>query len=129
MPACLPSIMGGTVYVKTLVLAAALLGWLVASLIAFVVVALVGFLGIALAGLFIAFVSTQVELESGGIAGGAYGTDMIRQQTQAERAMSGEQRVNKRHEESLAVQSARFFKHLGLGLALIGLGGFAYNYL
>lgn len=116
-------------YVKTIAVAVILSGWLVASLIAFVVVALVSFLGIALVGVFIAFVSAQVEMESGGIAGGAYGVGMIQHQVKAEREMSREQRAAQRHERSLAVQSARFFKHLGLALALIGFSGFAYNHL
>ena len=40
--------------------------------------------------------------------------------------MSREQRAAQRHEGSLAMKSARFFKHLGMGLTLIGLGGFLY---
>jgi hypothetical protein len=46
---------------KVLMMAAA--GWLAASLVAFVIVALVDFLGIGLIGVFIAFASSQVELE------------------------------------------------------------------
>lgn len=116
-------------YVRTIMVAVILSGWLIAALIAFVIVALVSFLGIALVGVFIAFVSTQVELESGGNAGGAYGASMIQHQANAEREMSREQRAAQRHERSLAVQSARFFRHFGLALALIGFGGFAYNHL
>lgn len=116
-------------YVRTLIAVVALCGWLVAALVAFVIVALVSFFGVGLIGVFIAFVSTQVELESGGMAGGAYGASMIQHQVKVERDLSSEQRAASRHEHSLAVESARFFKHFGLGLALIGFAGFAYSYL
>jgi hypothetical protein len=114
---------------KVLMIAAAGVGWLAASLVAFVIVALVDFLGIGLIGVFIAFASSQVELESGNNAGGAYGVSMIAKRTESERQMSPEQRAASRHDRSLVVSSARFFRHFGLGLALIGFGGFAYRYL
>jgi hypothetical protein len=114
--------------VKVLMMAAAGVGWLAASLMAFVIVALVDFLGIGLIGVFIAFASSQVELESGNNAGGAYAADMLQRQTESERQMSPE-RTASRHDRSLVVNSARFFRHFGLGLALIGFGGFAYRYL
>jgi hypothetical protein len=114
---------------KVLMMAAAGVGWLAASLVAFVIVALVDFLGIGLIGVFIAFASSQVELESGNNAGGAYAADMLQKQTESERQMSPEQRASSRHEQSLVIHSARFFRHFGLGLALIGFGGFAYRYL
>jgi hypothetical protein len=116
-------------HTKVLIMAAAGVGWLAASLVAFVIVALVGFLGIGLIGVFIAFASSQVELESGNNAGGAYAADMLLKQTESERQMSPEQRASSRHEQSLVIHSARFFRHFGLGLALIGFGGFAYRYL
>lgn len=116
-------------YAKAIATAAALVGWLLASVAAFVVVAIVDFLGVALIGVFIAFASSQVELETGKSAGTAYGAGMLPKQLEAERQMSVEQRASNRHELSLAVQSARFFKHFGLALAVIGFGGFAYRYL
>jgi hypothetical protein len=114
---------------KILMMAATAVGWLAASLVAFVIVALVDFLGVGLIGVFIAFVSSQVELESGNTAGGAYGASMIAKQYESERRMSPEQRAASRNERSVVVQSARFFRHFGFGLALIGFGGFAYRYL
>lgn len=109
--------------------AAAALGWIAASLMAFAIVALVDFLGIGLIGVFIAFASSQVELESGHGAGGAYGAGMLGKQQEAERQMSREQRMAGRNERSLTMQSTRFFRHFGLALALIGFGGFACRYL
>jgi hypothetical protein len=114
---------------KSIVIAVALSGWFLASLIAFVIVALFDFLGVGLIGVLIAFVATQFELESGGIAGGAYGASMIHHQLEADRQMSQEQRAARRNERSLSVQSTRFFRHFGIALALIGFGGFAYTYL
>jgi hypothetical protein len=114
---------------RFIVTAVAIFGWLAASLVAFVVVALVDFLGIGLIGVLIAFASAQVELDSDTGAGGAYGAGMIAKQAEAERQMSPEQRVASRNERSVAIQSARFFRHFGLALAIIGFGGFAYRYL
>jgi hypothetical protein len=114
---------------KSIVIAVALAGWSIAALIAFVIVALFDFLGVGLIGVLIAFVATQFELESGGIAGGAYGASMIHHQMEADRQMSSEQRAAKRTERSLSVQSTRFFRHFGVALAVIGFGGFAYTYL
>lgn len=114
---------------KVLMMAAAGVGWLAASLVAFVIVALVDFLGVGLIGVFIAFVSAQIELDSEKGAGGAYGASMIAKQVEAERQMSPEQRAASRHDRSLVIHSARFFRHFGLALTLIGFGGFAYRYL
>jgi hypothetical protein len=114
---------------KSIIIAVALAGWFVASLIAFVIVALFGFLGVGLIGVLMAFVAAQFELESGGIAGGAYGASMIHHQLEADRQMSQEQRAARRNEQSFSVQSTRFFRHFGIALALIGFGGFAYTYL
>ena len=114
---------------KSIVIAIALAGWFAASLVAFVIVALFDFLGVGVIGLLIAFVATQVELESGSIAGGAYGASMIHRQLEAARQMSPEQRAAQRDERFLAVLSTRFFRNLGIALAVIGFGGFAYRYL
>jgi hypothetical protein len=114
---------------KSVVIAVALAGWFAASLIAFVIVALFDFLGVGLIGVLIAFVATQFELETSAVAGGAYGASMIHHQMEADRQMSPEQRAARRDEHSLVVQSTRFFRHFGMGLALIGFGGFAYTYL
>jgi hypothetical protein len=114
---------------KSIVIAVAPAGCFVASLIAFVIVALFDFLGVGLIGVLIAFVATQFELESGGIAGGAYGASMIHHQLEADRQMPQEQRAARRNEQAFSVQSTRFFRHIGIALALIGFGGFAYIYL
>lgn len=103
---------------KSIVIAVVLAGWFVGALIAFVTVALFGFLGVGLVGVLIAFVATQFELD-------AYAAGMIHHQLEADRQMSQEQRAAKRNEQSFFVQSTRFFRHLGIALALIGFGGFA----
>jgi hypothetical protein len=113
---------------KSIVIAVALIGWFFASLIAFVVVALFDFLGVAVIGVLIAFVSNQGELHSGSSTGGTYGAAMIRHQT-GEQQPSPERRAAERVEHSLIGQSARFFRHFGIALAVIGFGGFAYRYL
>lgn len=120
---------GWMIYGRTILIAVAIVGWFLASLFAFVLVTLFGFLGVGLIGLLIAFVATQFELESGGIAGSAYGGSVIQHQMEADRGMSPEQRAAKRHEQGFSVLSTRFFRQFGMALAVIGLGGFAYRYL
>jgi hypothetical protein len=114
---------------KSFVIAVSLIGLLVASLAAFVTVALVGFFGIGLIGLLIVFICTQVELEADGVAGGGLTPGMFAQQLKARREMSQEQRALDHEAQSLAANSLRFFKHFGMGLAVIGFGGFAYYQL
>ena len=113
---------------KTILVAVALAGWFVAALVAFVIGALFDFLGIGLIGVLIAFVATQSELHSDGSTSGTYGAAMIRARM-ADRESSPERRAAERADRSLIAQSARFFRHFGMALALIGFAGFAYSYL
>ena len=87
---------------KTILLAVAAIGWLLASLIAFAIVALFGFFGVGLSGLFVWFTCTQSELHAEAGAG-------------------------RRHVRSWPTQSTRFVKYVGIGLTLIGFGGFLYG--
>jgi hypothetical protein len=109
---------------KSIAVTVAIIGWLLASLIAFVIVALVGVIG-----LLIAFISTQFELDSDGAVAGGINSDLLTRQIRAQREMSPEQRAARRTERSLLAQSVNFFRYFGIGLALIGFGGFAYYQL
>jgi hypothetical protein len=114
---------------KSIAVTVAIMGWLLASLIAFVIVALVGFFGVGVIGLLIAFISTQFELDSDGAVAGGIGSDLLARQIRAQREMSPEQRAARRTEKSLLAQSVNFFRYFGIGLVLIGFGGFAYYQL
>ena len=114
---------------KFIAITVAFIGWFVASLIAFVIVALVGFFGVGIIGLLIVFISTQFELDSDGPVAGGINSDLLARQVQAQRAMSPEQQASRRHEKSSVAQSVNFFRYFGIGLALIGFGGFAYYQL
>jgi hypothetical protein len=96
-------------------MAVVLSGWVLASALAFFIVAWTTFFGIALIGLAICYVSTRFELDANSPLDS--------------RDLTVEQRMSVRHEQSLSIQSARFFKHLGLGLTLIGLCGGLYYQL
>ena len=87
---------------KTILLAVAAVGWLLASLLAFAIVALFGFFGVGLIGIFIWFTCTQSELHA-------------------------ERGANRPLAQSLATQSTRIFKYVGIGLTVIGFGGFLYE--
>jgi hypothetical protein len=106
---------------KSVALAVAAVGWLLASLLAFVIVTLVGFFGIGLIGLLIWFICTRVELEADG------GESLFGAQHQTRQDMTSAERASYRHEQSLAHQSTRFFKNLGIGLTVIGFAGFLYG--
>lgn len=111
-----------------MLIALALSAWLLASAVAFLIVAYTSFFGIAFIGLVICYVSAQFELDSDRPVG-SLATSFLGAQLRAERDLTTEQRRSVRHQQSLSVQSARFFKHFGLGLMAIGLGGGIYYQL
>jgi hypothetical protein len=108
---------------KSIAIAVAAVGWLVASLCAFAIVAMVGFFGIGFIGLLFWFICTRIELESDG------GASLFEQQFRAKQEMSRAERAARHHEQSLAAQSSRFFKNVGIGLTVIGFSGFLYYQL
>ena len=101
-------------------LVVAAIGWLFAALIAYAVVSLFGFFGVGFFGLLILFICTQVELESDA------GARLFAPQAQARQNMSRAERASERHEQSPASKTTRFFRSVGIGLTLIGFGGFLY---
>ena len=111
---------------KAILTAIALSGWLLASVVAFLVVAYTSFFGVGLIGVALWFVATQFELEEDRPVATGSTASLLASQVKARNEMSREQRAAQRHEGSLRARSARFFKHLGIGLTLIGLAGFLY---
>ena len=106
-----------------------LTGWLAASVVAFLIVAYASFFGIAFVGLVIAYCSTQFELDGDRPVGDSRALSFLGAQVRAKEDLTDEQRMAARDEQSLSAQSARFFKHFGLGLLLIGLVGGLYQLL
>jgi hypothetical protein len=113
---------------RSILIAIALSAWLLASIVAFFIVAYMSFFGVAFIGLVICYVSAQFELDSDRPVG-SIATSFLGAQVRAQQELSAEQRQSVRHEQSLAIQSARFFKFFGLGLMAIGLGGGLYYQL
>ena len=111
---------------RTIAIAVAALGWLVAGLIAFVFVVWFGFAGIGLIGLLLWFICVRIELEKDAAVGSGWTPHLIASQHEARERMSGDERARWRHEQSLGLQSVRFFKHLGMALTLIGAACFLY---
>ena len=113
---------------KSLVMAVVLSGWLIAAAAAFLIVAYASFFGIAVVGLMIWFVSARMDLEQDGA--GAVGVGIspgfIARQVQSKSEMSPAERAALRSQRSLEALSTRFFRHLGIALTLIGVGGFLY---
>jgi hypothetical protein len=98
----------------------AAIGWLLAVLIVYAVVTLFGFFGVGFFGLLILFICTQVELES------EAGARLFAGQTQARQTLSRAERASHRQAPSPATNATRYFRFLGIGLTLIGFGGFLY---
>jgi hypothetical protein len=111
---------------RTIALAVAACGWLVASVLVFALVVRVGFFAIGVVGLLLWFVCVRMELEKDAAIGIGRSPELIARQYQARERMSDDERMRWRHEQSLALQSVRFFRHLGIGLTLIGAAGFLY---
>jgi hypothetical protein len=111
---------------RTIALAVAVLGWLIASLTAFALVAQFGFFAIGLIGLLLWFICVRIELEKDAAVGSGWTPHLIGSQHEAREHLSPEQRAAWREEQSLGLQSTRFFKHLGIGLTAIGATGFAW---
>ena len=113
---------------RSILIALALSAWLVASVVAFLIVAYTSFFGTAFIGLDICYVSAQFELD-GDRPVGSLATSFLGAQLRAQRDLPVEQRRSVSHEQSLSIQSARFFKFFGLGLMVIGLCGGLYYQL
>jgi hypothetical protein len=111
---------------KTIVLAVSALGWLVASLIAFSIVASFTFFGIGLIGLLIWFVCVRMEIEKDAAVGSGWSPGLISSQHEARERLSPEQRSAVREEQTMAMHSVRFFRHLGMALTAIGAAGFVW---
>jgi hypothetical protein len=111
---------------RTIALAVAACGWLIASLIAFAFVVWFGFGGIGVMGLMLWFICVRMELEKDAAIGTGRTPELIAYQHEARERMSPEQRAAWREEQSVALQSTRFFKHLGMGLTAIGAAGFGW---
>jgi hypothetical protein len=114
---------------RTIALAVATLGWLIASLIAFAFVVWFGFAGIGVMGLMLWFTCVRMELEKDAAIGTGRTPELIAYQHEARERLSEDERASWRHEQSLALQSIRFFRHLGMGLTAIGAVGFGWSQL
>ncbi len=107
-------------YGRFILLVVAAIGWLFVGLVAYVIVTLFGFFGVGFFGLLIWFICMQVELQSEG------GASLFAVRAQARQDMSHAERASRRHEQSLGFKTTRFFRNVGIGLTLIGFGGFLY---
>jgi len=112
--------------IKSILMAIALAGWLVAGVIAFMVVAYTSFFGVAVVGLVLWFICTRFELEEEGVVGNISTTSLLASQLRARNELPREQRAAQRHAHSLAMQTAHFFRNLGIALTLIGAAGFLW---
>ena len=97
----------------------AAIGWLIAFLVAYAIVALFGFFGVGFFGLLILFICTQVELELG------CGRQALRVHEPRPDKTLGVRSVAP-GVMSRGSKTTRFFRNVGIGLTLIGFGGFVY---
>lgn len=73
-------------------------------------------IGIGIIGLFISVICTRLELQSDA------NDSLFAAQYKAREGMTPSEHASRRHEQSMAHQSVRFFKSIGIGLAVIGFG-------
>jgi hypothetical protein len=103
---------------RFVVLVVAAIGWVLAALVAFAIVSLFGFFGVGFLGLLLLFICTQVELESDA------SSRLFAPQAQARQNMPRAERAS--HGQPPAGKTTRLFRSIGIGLTLIGFGGFLY---
>jgi hypothetical protein len=87
---------GGVMSGRFILHVIAVMGWLLVAVFAYAFLTLFGYFGVGFYGLLLLFICTQVELQPDG---------------------------DSRHQRSRAIV---FFKILGVGLTVIGFGGFLY---
>ena len=109
---------------RSILIAIGLSGWLLVSIGVFLIVAYAGFFAIGVIGLLMWFIWTIVDLEVDGAVGSGISPIFLAQQLRAKDDVSHAERAARLGEKLLETQSARFFKHFGAALALIGFGGF-----
>jgi hypothetical protein len=110
---------------KSIVMAFVLSGWLIALVMAGLIVAYTSFFGLAVLGVLIWCLSVIVDQERDGVLGSTAMTPgFFARQFRARAEMSPQQRHALRHETTLEAQSTLRFRHLGMAMVLIGLGGF-----
>ena len=105
---------------RFIALVVAAIGWLFAALFAYAIVTLFGFFGVGFFGLLILFICTQVELDL------EAGARLFAARAQPRQNMARAERGSRRHEPSPGIKTTRFFRNVGIGLTLIGFGGFLY---
>ena len=111
---------------RSILIALALSAWILASAAAFLFVTYTSFFGMGVIGLIICGIAYRIEMND---VPTALATSDLGTRLQADRDLPLEQRRFVTHEKSLAMQSVRFFKLFGLGLAVIGLCGGLYTQL
>jgi hypothetical protein len=110
---------------KSIVMAFVWSGWLLASVAAFMIVAYTSFFGVGVIGLMIWFVCARVDMEEdGGVVGAGFSPGFLAHQLKNRSEMSREERAAARGKQTMARQSTRFFKYLGIALTVAGFGGF-----
>ena len=111
---------------RSVLIALALSAWILASAAAFLFVAYTSFFGVGVIGLIICAIAYRIEMND---VPSALAMSDLGARLRAERDLPLEQRRSVEHEKSLTMQSVRFFKLFGLGLAVIGLCGGLYTQL
>jgi hypothetical protein len=109
---------------KSVVMAFVLSGWLIALVLAGLIVAYTSFFGLAVLGVLVWCLSVIIDQERDGVVGTGMTPGFFARQFTARAEMSLMQRHTLRHEHALEAQSTLRFRHLGIAMVFIGLGGF-----
>ncbi|TAJ90032.1 hypothetical protein [Reyranella sp.] len=109
---------------RSILTAVALSLWFLISVAVVATVAYVGFIGVGVAGLIMWFIWTLVELDTDAAVGDELSPGFPARQVEAKASRSNEELAASFGERLLTMQSVRFFRKFGAGLAVVGIGGF-----
>lgn len=109
---------------KSIVMAFVLSGWLVALIVAGLILAYTGFFGLAVLGLIVLCLGAIVDQDRNGAVGTGMTPGFLAHQYRARAEMTSAEGQALQHEHTQEARSTLRFKYLGLGMLIVGLGGF-----
>jgi hypothetical protein len=109
---------------KSILMAFVLSGWLVALIVAGLILAYAGFFGLAVLGLVVLCLGVIVDQDRDGAVGAGMTPGFLARQHRARAEMTPGEQQALRLEHAQEAQSTLRFRYLGLGMLIVGLGGF-----
>jgi len=109
---------------RSILMAVALSLWFLISVAVFATVAYAGFIGVGVVGLLMWFIWAMVEFDTDVPNGSELSAGLLARWVEAKAGRASEERASSLGEWLFATQSVRFYRELGVALAVVGIGGF-----